>query len=451
MDGVAFVLGGAVGLAVGGALAWLALRGRRAAADVAALAEQGERIATLREAQARLEAQVEAERRAAGEQRAAFADAETRLRDAFAALSQEALGRNNQSFLDLARTQLGEFQAQAHAELAKRQDAVDGLVAPLRESLVGVQQQLQAIEKERHGVYSSLAQQLQTVATTEQSLRTEVSKLAGALRAPTARGRWGELQLQRIVELAGMVEHCDYVTQTGTEGGLRPDMIVRLPAGKQIVVDAKAPLAAYLEALEASDDATRELKLEEHARQVRDHMKRLGAKDYQRECGDAGEFVVMFLPGEAFLGAALQADPALIEYGWDQRVVPASPTTLLALLRAVGYGWRHEALAENARLICEEGANLYDRLATMTGYVDKLGRAITGVVKAHDETIGALERRVLPAARKLRDLRAGTDRELPEVEPLGVTPRRLVAEELVGGPGDAAPTDEKPALRIVGP
>ena len=392
-------------------------------------------LGDLRAEQARLTTTLEVERRASDEKVAVIQHAEQRLRETFDALSHQALAQNNQSFLDLARAQLGEFQQLARVDLESRQQAMDGLVGPIKESVTAVHLKLGEIEKERIGAYASLASQLQSLTAAEQTLRTETANLSRALRSPSARGRWGEIQLQRVVELAGMVEHCDYLTQetvTGDDGRLRPDMVVRLPGGRRLVIDAKAPLSAYLEALEAKDDHHRDLKLAEHARQVKEHMKRLGAKAYQDQFTPAPEFVVMFLPGETFFGSAMQHDPTLIEYGVDQHVIPASPTTLIALLRAVAYGWRQEVLADNARKICEEGSALYERLATMASYFGKMGLALRRAVEAHDHTLGALERRVLPAARRLRELGAAGETLVPDLEPLELQPRAVQAVELVG-------------------
>lgn len=450
-----------LGLLAGALVVWLVSR-PRAAADRQRLLESTDRVARLeaehgalvgdrdqlrnhvadlRAAHATTTAELDAERRAAADKLAVLQAAEQRLREAFDALSHRALASNNQSFLDLARAQLGEFQQSARGDLDARQLAVDAMVAPLRESVAAVQQKLGEIEKERVGAYSALTEQLQALAAAERLLRAETANLGRALRSPSARGRWGEIQLQRVVELAGMVEHCDYVTQahTPTEGGhLRPDLVVHLPGGKQLVVDAKAPLSAYLEALEAPDEHVREHKLAEHARQVRDHMKRLAAKAYQEQFPATPEFVVMFLPGEMFFGAALQQDPTLIEFGVEQRVIPASPTTLIALLRAVAYGWRQEVLADNARRISEEGAALYERLVTLAGNFGKMGTALRRAVEAHDATLGTLERRVLPTARRLRELGAAGEAALPELDRLELQPRALQATELGAAADDDA-------------
>lgn len=463
-DGQTVVLVAAAAGMIGAVVVWLLMRPRlhEDALRIAQAADQARRLETdlatatafaddlrtqvsaLRAVEARLTTSLDAERQASEEKVRVLQQAEQRLRETFDGLSAQALARNNESFLALARTQLGEFQQVARTELESRQAAVDGLVAPLRESVAAVHLKLGEIEKERHGAYSALTTQLQSLVQAEQALRSETATLSRALRSPSARGRWGEIQLQRVVELAGMVEYCDYLTQetvNGSDGRLRPDMVVRLPGGKRLVVDAKAPLSAYLEALEATDDLQRETKLRDHARQVKDHMKRLGAKAYQDQFTPAPEFVVMFLPGETFFGAAMQQDPTLIEYGVDQRVIPASPTTLIALLRAVAYGWRQESLAENARKICDEGAALYERLATMAAHFGRMGGALRKAVEHHDATLGALERRVLPTARRLRDLSAANDTALPDLERLDLQPRTLQATELGALPEVLLPLD----------
>jgi DNA recombination protein RmuC len=373
------------------------------------------------------------ERRVRAEAEAARAASDAALRDAFQALSADALQRNNQSFLDLARASLGEFQRGASSELERRQQAIDALVAPIRDSLSQMGEKLQTIEKERHGHYSALVQQLRQVSADHARLQGETSNLVRALRSSPSRGRWGELQLRRVVELAGMLEHCDFVEQESLAGErrLRPDLVVRLPGGKRVVVDAKAPLEAYLDAHEAADDAAREVKLKEHARLVRGHVTALASKAYWSELEDAADFVVMFLPGEPFFAAAHQYDPTLTEFAADRRVVVASPTTLIALLRAVHYGWQQERIAQEAQRVSELGRELYDRLATLGRHFEKVGGHLDKAVGAYNEAVGNLEARVLVTARRFKELGAAAGgSEIPELEPVERAARKLQAPAL---------------------
>jgi DNA recombination protein RmuC len=414
--------------------------------DLAASRDEARRLqtemGTLRESLGRARTQLEEERRSSEEKLALLGEAQAKLRDAFKALSADALKSNNQSFLDLARTALERFQQDARGDLDKRQQAIGELVQPVRESLERFDRKVQDLEKSRVGAYESLSLQVRSLAESQNQLRAETSNLVHALRTPVVRGRWGEIQLQRVVEMAGMVDHCDFVQQESVEaegGRLRPDLIVRLPGGKNIVVDAKSPLSAYLAAHEADDEATRRAGLREHARAVRSHLAALSRKSYWDQFQPAPEFVVLFLPGESFFSAALEQDPGLIEAGVEQRVLIATPTTLIALLRAVAFGWRQEAVAENAQRISDLGRELYKRIADMTLHWHTVGRSLGSAVKNYNRAVGSLESRVLPGARRFRDLEAApAGIEIRELQPVDQGVRRLRSEELSADPEEPA-------------
>jgi DNA recombination protein RmuC len=339
--------------------------------------------------------------------------------------------------LHLATERFANLQSGATADLEQRRTAIENLVKPVAESLGKVEKQIGDIEKNRVGSYENLLAVVTNLQSTQQDLRRETGNLVGALRRPNVRGRWGELQLRRVVELAGMLDRVDFKEQVNVhaEGGsLRPDLVVHLPGGKNIIVDAKAPLAAYLDSLEMADDEARTRKLEDHAKQIRDHIQKLSAKSYWAEF-DTPEFVVLFIPGEAFYSAALEQDSSLIEGGIDRKVILATPTTLIALLKTVAYGWRQEALANDAREIAALGRDLHDRLVTMAAHWARMGKSLAGTMTAFNDAVGSLESRVLPTARRFRDLKVSAEgKEIEPLLPLETGPRALVAEEMISLP-----------------
>ncbi len=404
-------------------------------------AELGERRAELRslgEARQQLATRLEGQERALAEQRALLDSAQARLTDVFKSLAAETLQANNRQFIDLARAQFETLQQSARGDLEKRQLSIAQLVEPVRESLDKVQARMAEIEKDRIGAYSQLITQVETLALGQQDLRRETGNLVGALRRPNVRGRWGEVQLKRVVELAGMLDHVDFIEQShlagdGEEGDLRPDLVVTLPGGKSLVVDAKVPLEAYLESLESTDETARAAKLADHARQIRDHIAKLSTKLYWDRFTNSPDFVVLFIPGEAFYSAALEQDPGLIEAGVNRRVILATPTTLIALLRTVAYGWRQEALAENARRIADLGKELYERIQVMAGHWTAMGSGLRKTLGAFNDAVGSLEARVLPAARRFRELDVGTEsKDIEAPLPIETVPREIQAEELKG-------------------
>ena len=425
------------------------LRGEVASrdAELVALRAENRRLGEARQA---LDTELQAQGRALAEQRQLLETAQARLTDVFRALAAESLKANNQQFIDLARSQFETLQQAARGDLEKRQLSIQQLVEPVRESLDKVQSRIAEIEKDRVGAYGQLLALVEALATGQQLLTRETGNLVGALRRPSVRGRWGELQLKRVVELAGMVDHVDFLEQehvAGEAGDLRPDLVVKLPGGKSLVIDAKVPLEAYLESLELGDERARNLKLADHARQIRDHIARLSLKQYWDQFENTPDFVVLFIPGEVFYSAALEQDPGLIEAGIARRVILATPTTLIALLRTVAYGWRQESLAENARKIAALGKDLYERIQVMAGHWGSMGAGLRKALSAYNDAVGSLESRVLPAARRFRALDLGVDaKDIEAPEPLDQLPREMQAEEMRVAAPAALPGADRPEL-----
>lgn len=365
-----------------------------------------------------------------------IAETEANLAEKFEALSSRALHKNSESFIYLAKATLDKYQQGARDDLSTRQRSIEQLTQPIRERLEKFDTKLDDLEKSRVGAYSAIDQQLNALLETHlPQLHSETANLVKALRQPTTRGRWGEVQLRRVVELAGMLEHCDFVEQetAHTESGrLRPDMIIRLPGGRQVVIDSKAPVDAYLTAIEAVDDAVKATALAGHARQVRNHIDALGRKEYHEQFDPTPEFVVMFVPGEAFFSAALMQDPGLIEYGANRRVIPASPTTLIALLKAVSYGWRQEALAQNAQEVAALGRELYERIQSLAGHWSNVGKRLGQAVDSYNTSVNVLENRVLTSTRKFQLLRVAPDHnDIDKPTQVDQAVRAVAAEEFV--------------------
>ena len=443
------ITGLGIGLLLGGTLVglWVSTRLRaqtqRAEATVDELRKQLDlerqegtfvrrELTEAQHARVAAETRIEETTRQLASQKDLLDQARQELMGSFQALSGEALKQNNDAFLKLAAVSFEALHVKAEGNLAQRQQAIDGLVRPLQESLQRYDEQMRLLEQSRQSAYGGLDQHLKSLAESHQRLQQETGNLVKALRAPTVRGQWGEITLKRVAELAGMVDHCDFFEQqsvTGEDGRIRPDMVVRLPGGRQIIVDAKTVLAAYLDAHEAPDDAQRAEALRRHAEQVRSRMDELSLKAYWTQFDRAPEFVVLFLPGEQFLGAALDQDPRLIEEGFARGVVLATPTTLIALLRAVAYGWRQEQMNTHAEEAGRLGKDLYERMAVLAEHVNDVGQALGKSVSAYNRAVGSLETRILPAARRFKELGVSSDKDIPLLEPAELVPRKTLPFE----------------------
>ena len=426
-----------IGLFTGALAVVVAVRAR-----LRALAAEAARAAELERELVRARSDLEHERARAEERLATVKDAEERLSASFKALSTEALQSSMAQLSQLARAQLQAAQAEARGDLDKRRDAVEQLVAPLKEQLGRVDAQLLRLDQERRESRGRLEAQLRTLAETGEKLRTETGALVTALRKPNARGQWGQMQLRNVVELAGMVRYCDFLEQSsfdGEEVTLRPDLVINLPGGKHIVVDAKAPLQGVLDAYEARDEEQRQRHLRDHARLLRKHVKLLADKAYWAGLDSAPDVVVLFLPGEHLYGAALDADPTLIEDAMARRVLIATPTTLLAMLRAVAYGWQQERVAESAQAISELGRELHGRLVKLSSLLASVGSRLNSTVRAFNEAVGSYESRILPAARRFADHGAASGgKELQPLEQVTVSARTVHAPELAAGQPELA-------------
>ncbi|OGT20434.1 MAG: recombinase RmuC [Gammaproteobacteria bacterium RBG_16_57_12] len=384
------------------------------------------RLAQLRQENTRLQVTQESDAEHHRERLAALENAREQMSATFSALSGQALRNSNEEFLKLAQENLKQLHIKAQGEMDQKEKSIENLLKPLRETMEKSDRQIQLMEKERKEAYGALSKHLETLLHTQQALQGETRNLVQALRRPEVRGQWGEMTLRRLAELSGMVEYCDFYEQEHTrtdEGDIRPDMIIRMPGGREIVVDVKTPLDAYLNAMEAGDDETRNRHLLHHARKVRERVKELAGKAYWSQFKQAPDFVVLFIPGDQFLGSALEQDRELLEYSLQQKVVLATPTSFVALLRAVAYGWRQEALAENAERIRQIGEELHGRLATFSEHLSKLGRSLEASVSSYNRAVGSYDTRIMPSVRKFTELGLNTSKELGGLEQIEMAPK----------------------------
>ncbi len=403
-----------VGLLIGLLIMWLVARRR-----------EQRLLDNLKQAESNLKSQEDIQQ----EREAAFELANARLTQAFTDISNRSLQANSDTFLKLAEQNLGTHQEKAKRELSEREKAVEELVKPIRDALSSSQKQITELEKSRSEAYGSIRSQLEAMQLSQKSLTQETQNLVKALRRPEVRGQWGEITLRRLVELAGMVEHCDFVEQVHTANNdkiIRPDMIVNMPDKRQLVVDVKTPLDAYLAAAEAKDDVQRKLGLERHAKNVRAHIRMLSSKAYWKQFDESPDFVILFIPGDQFLSAALAEEPDLIEYALSQQIILATPTSFVALLKAVAYGWRQLALADNAKEIRILAEDLYGRLGTFVTHMNRVGRQLASSVENYNKAVGSLERNVLPGARKFTELGVHSSKEIEKLESLEPVPRTMI-------------------------
>ncbi len=379
-----------------------------------------------------LQSNLEQEKKNLAEKISLLQNAEEKLSDTFKALSSDALSKNNQSFLDLAQVVFSRLQEKAKSDLELNKKSVGDLINPIKSALDGVGEKLGDLEKSRVGAYEALKQQVGDLIISQNSLKNETSRLVSALKTPNTRGRWGEIQLRRVVELSGMVEHCDFQEQILTSNSdtkIRPDMVIYYPGNKQVVVDSKVPLTAYLKSLEVSDEIERKILLKEHAKQLRDHVIKLSKKEYWSQFQDSPEFVIMFLPGEIFFSVAIEQDPELVEFAMRERVLITTPTTLLALLHTIAWGWRQENLAENAKQIVKMGQELYKRLCDMSQHFASLGKSLSNVVSNYNRTVASMESRVLVSARKFKEIE-NHEKNIVELNGIDDSVRQIIDKSL---------------------